>query len=243
MKKTIILFLTIVIMMTATNAEIIPIPINYTYSVEFINTTNLNMYLPNGIREHLVWNTNEIHPDIINREAVMWYNLNKSQWCGEYENVNMLLDGFVDLCKDKINRTETLGKEVIAAKKDREIYENLKNICEDSRADLRNESAECQIKEDKCDKELEGYRTTVSTLQANTNKLKTCEKDLENTKKGRGYTFIFAFLLGGLAGYLLWGRKKSNSPSEQQESGGGGAWDYTSAPNQRTVQFDDEPKH
>ena len=229
--KGIVLAMILILCASTVLATTAVMPVEIEVSVDFENTTDFTLYLPQGFERHFSWGPNETHSDVT-FDHTLYHNFVEEDWCAhsatqaaEYKNITIGLNNMLNVCSDVVsvldNSAEYQSK-IDAAKSDSLEYERLYTLCQADRGIAQNETnywkdkynSVSEIEGDlkSCQNSLEGYKDQAKTLN-------TCRMDLDNCKKSKNNIMIFSLAAGIGIGYFIWGRKKKSGPSEQAESG------------------------
>lgn len=234
MKRTIIIMIALVLMSFPVLAEVdlnaqSLIPVEIEVSVDFQDTRDFRLLLPNGYEKHFYWDSNETHSDSTFKHTV-YHTLNEDVYCTQYKkyaseckSMNTNLTKMLDVCADvvqNVNNSQRYQKDMNSAIKSSSEYEKMWGICEDDRKDAVNDSEECNDDLEDYKNKFETCDNSLSHYKGESTELVSCQDDLTDCDKAKKNSSIIWFLAGLGAGFFLWGKSKGKGgPSEQAESG------------------------
>ena len=204
------------------------VPVEVSISVEFEDTTDFEIILPNGGSRHFEWDNDSVHRDVT-YEHVIYTIIDEEKWCSdnseldEYKKIVEAETKMLNTCAGitgQLNKTIDLQNKANEAVKDRDIYENMLNNCEESEEDYRKDHETCETLLVDTQNEEDSCQSQLTTALRSTGDTKSIQSDLDAAISSKN-TFGFGGLLIGIGiGYMLWKKKKRQGPSEQMEAGG-----------------------
>jgi hypothetical protein len=224
------------------------VPVSVDVSVDFRGEHSFVLLLPNGFERQFVWDNGTQHSDA-SFSSTMYWALDENTWCtdnsalGEYRGISGNLTKMIDICGNVVstwNQTDDLRKRAADAEKDREIYNNMYTICEGTRKDAVNKSADCASSLTLYKGEAENCQTRLTSCQKSSGEVSDLQSQLSQALSSKNNWGMGGLILGLAAGYFIWGRKKGGVPSEHERFGV--RTDAPSEIDQRTGRFSDGPR-
>jgi hypothetical protein len=206
-------------------------PVDVEVSVDFENTTDFTLYLPQGFERHFSWGVNQTHSDVT-FDHTFYEEFDEATYCThsaaqaeEYKNISTGLNNMLGVCTtvvDALDNSADYQTKIDAAESDSLEYERLYTLCQADKTISSNETASWKARYEEsqqAESELETCQNALDSYKDQAKELNTCKGDVDDCKKSKNNTMIFATAVGLGVGYFIWGRKKKGGPSEQAESG------------------------
>jgi len=132
------------------------------------------------------------------------------------------LHGLTKTCSGIVNMSttaNTYSEELNDCKDIQRDYKTNWDICADDKIDAEEGETSCNIDLDETEQQLDAANNQITSLKRDDNNYATCKTDLVASEKGKQNNAFLWAAIGLGVGYVLWNKKKSGGPSEQNEAG------------------------
>lgn len=248
---TSIFFLVLMIVPYTLAADSI-LPVGIPLTLDFTGERDFKLSLPDGFERTFSWTNGTQEPDST-FTYTYYYHYNLTTLCNQ-AGFGVLTDSFSQLtgscgqfASDALtarNKSEEYLRQMSDLRYNKTVIESALGLCTDKRDWYKNLSDTCTGALQESQKKNIDDLVTITGLERSVDQKAVCEQDLTEALKAKSSYGFFGLMFGLGIGYMLWGRKKKNAPSEMQENRSGGAPppDYAYQPEGAVGGYYDEPR-